>query len=168
MRTTAPPDGEGVHAGIPRVTSQGHQTDHCSRERAERRASRFAAGCSWFLGVGFGVPSLYGIWYFARTGQVASFLGFPTYGDGPFDRAGISTSLPLLISFLVVCTAEIGVGWLLWHQRSAAAMVSVTLLPIELLFWFGFDLPYGPPLGFLRTAAVLTALLMRRRRTSAY
>ena len=163
MRTTAAPLREGVDAATPTVTPRGHKADHCSRERPERKASRFAAGCSWFLGVGFGVPCLYGIWYFARTGQVASFLGFPTYGNGPFDRAGIATSLPLIISFLAVCAAEIGAGWLLWHQRVAGAMVSVALLPVELMFWIGFDLPYGPPLGFLRTAAVPTALLMRPR-----
>jgi hypothetical protein len=36
------------------------------------------------LGLGSGLPCVFGIHHFARTGQVWTFLGFPTYGDGPF------------------------------------------------------------------------------------
>jgi hypothetical protein len=34
-------------------------------------------------------------------------LGFPTYGGGPFEDAGIQTSVPLLVSFLLVCVGEV-------------------------------------------------------------
>ena len=34
--------------------------------------------------------------YFAATGEVWTFLGFPTYGGGPFERWGVSTSVALL------------------------------------------------------------------------
>ena len=52
------------------------------------------------LGLGFGVPCLLGLVHFARTGEVWTFMGFPTYGGGPFERLGLPTSVPLLAAFL--------------------------------------------------------------------
>ena len=45
--------------------------------------NRAAGVCSLVLGLGFGLPGVYGAWYYARQGRVWTFLGFPTYGDGP-------------------------------------------------------------------------------------
>src|SRR5215207_5206654 len=67
---------------------------------------RVAALLSWVLGLGFGLSCVYGIWYFADPGYVWTFLGFPTYGGGPFEDAGIVTTVPLLVLFLLVCVAE--------------------------------------------------------------
>lgn len=48
--------------------------------------TRVAAVCSLLLGLGFGLPGSYAAWYYARHGEVWTFLGFPTYGGGPFER----------------------------------------------------------------------------------
>jgi hypothetical protein len=77
---------------------------------------RVAALLSWVLGLGFGVPCVYGIWYFADRGYVWTFMGFPTYGGGPLEDAGIETTVSLLVLFLLVCVAELVVGWLLWRR----------------------------------------------------
>src|SRR3712207_7042967 len=45
----------------------------------------------WVTGLGFGVPGVYGIAHLAREGTVARFMGFPTYGEGPFEGVGIPT-----------------------------------------------------------------------------
>ena len=66
-----------------------------------------AASAAAFAGVGFGIPCIVGIWHLADTGEVWQFLGFPTYGDGPFDRIGLPTTTPLLAGFLAVCMAEV-------------------------------------------------------------
>ena len=51
-----------------------------------------AAGTlSVLLGLGFGLPCVFGIRHFAKTGEVWTFTWFPTYGDGPFERIGIPT-----------------------------------------------------------------------------
>ena len=47
-----------------------------------------AAVCSVVLGLGFGLPGAYGAWFLARSGEVWTFLGFPAYGGGPFERWG--------------------------------------------------------------------------------
>jgi hypothetical protein len=119
---------------------------------------KIAAACSWFLGLGFGLPCLYGTWYLARHGEVWTFLGFPTYGKAFFADHGIETSVPLLLTFLVVCVAELLVGWLLWQQSLAGEWLGLAILPVELVFWVGFALPFAFVLGALRTVLILVAL----------
>jgi hypothetical protein len=53
---------------------------------------------SWILGLGFGGPGAYGTWYLADRGNVRTFLGSPTYGDGPFESIRIETTTTLLIA----------------------------------------------------------------------
>ena len=74
---------------------------------------RAAAICSLVLGLGFGLPGAYGTWHFARHGEVWKFPGFPTYGDGPFQRWGLPISVALLLGFVTVCAAQVVVGVLL-------------------------------------------------------
>lgn len=96
---------------------------------------------------GVRLPCLLGVLHFARTGQAWTFLSFPTYGGGPYERVGLHTSVPLLIGFLAVCVAEIVIGLMLWRRDSVAPVLGYALLPLELAFWIGFALPVGPILG---------------------
>lgn len=117
---------------------------------------RVAAGLiSIFLGLGFGLPGIFGIRHFARTGEVWTFMGFPTYGKGPFERIGIPTSTPLLVGFVAVCLAEVVLGGMILADAPGAKVLALALLPVELAFWIGFALPLGPPLGIARTVLVL-------------
>ena len=120
--------------------------------------SRFAAVLAWVAGFGFGLPGAYGAAYLTSHDEVWSFLGYPTYGGGPFESWGFPT-LPMQMAFVVVCAAELVTGGLLWREHPAGRTMSLTLLPFELFFWFGFALPFGFVLGALRAA--LTALRTR-------
>ena len=120
--------------------------------------TKAAAVCSLVLGLGFGLPGAYGAWFYARHGEVWRFLGFPTYGDGPFERWGIPTSAALQVGFVAVCAAEVVVGVLLWSEAAIAPWLALALLPVELVFWTGFALPFGPLLGLARTALVIAIL----------
>ena len=126
---------------------------------------RIAALPAWLAGAGFGLPGVYAIWYFAQHHSVWTFLGYPTYGGGPFEDAGIATTMPLLVMFLLVCLAEVVAGWMLWRNHPAAPIVSLALLPVEFAFWIGFALPAGPVLGLTRTALVLPALFRSHPRS---
>jgi hypothetical protein len=105
--------------------------------------------------LGFGLPGLVGMMHFHRTGEVWTFMGFPTYGGGAFQRLGMPTSIGLLAAFLVVCLAEVAIGGMIWSGAPLARALSLVLLPFELVFWVGFTLPFGPPLGIARTVLVL-------------
>ena len=117
---------------------------------------RAAAGwISIFLGLGFGIPCLFAIRHLSETGQVWTFMGFPTYGGGPFEDAGIRSSAGLLAAFVVVCALEVLAGRWLWKRQRRGVTLAFGLLPFELVFWIGFALPVGLLLGAARTAALL-------------
>jgi hypothetical protein len=113
---------------------------------------RAAGGAAIGAGLGFGIPAAVGIGHFVQTGEVWLFLGFPTYGDGPFEQIGLETSVPLLGGYLVVCAAEVVLGVLILKRRPYARAASYALLPLELAFWVGFALPFGLVLGLIRVA----------------
>ena len=117
-----------------------------------------ASVACWMTGLGFGLPGVYGIAHLARTGTVARFMGFPTYGESPFERVGIKSSVPLLSAFVSLCAAECVAGGLLWGSRRSGAVLSLALLPAEFVFWIGFALPF-PPVG----AAVRIWSVLRNR-----
>jgi len=121
--------------------------------------TRAAAVLAWITGLGFGVPAVFGLRYFAQHHEVWTFMGFPTYGGGPFERWGISTSVPLLAGFIVVCFAELIVGTMLWSGRSIGLWLALTLVPFELVYWIGFALPFGLLFGAARTVLVIVALV---------
>lgn len=114
-----------------------------------------AAACSLVLGVGFGLPGLVGTLHLARTGEVWTFLGFPTYGSGPFERWGVPTSVALVAGFVLVCAAELVLGVMILVDAPGTKALAIALLPFELAYWVGFALPFGPPLGIARTVLLL-------------
>ena len=116
-----------------------------------------SAAASVLLGLGFGIPCLLGASHLARTGEVWMLLGFPTYGGGPFERVGLPTTVPLLGAYLAVCIAELVAAVLILTRSPAAPAVSWALLPVELVFWVGFALPLGPPLGIARVGLLALA-----------
>jgi hypothetical protein len=127
--------------------------------------SRVAAGQAWIVGLGFGLPGIYGTVYFARHGDIWYFMGFPTYRGEPFEAIGIPTTVGLLTGFITVCAAEVVAGVLLWKRRRSGLWLSLALLPLEAAYWLGFALPFGPLLGAGRTMAVIAEL--RGARASA-
>lgn len=121
--------------------------------------TRAAGVLAILLGLGFGIPGVIGARHFAREHEVWQFLGFPAYGDGPFERAGIETTVPLLVGFVVVCAAEVAVGVLLLADWHAALWLSLAILPFELAYWTGFALPFGFVLGLARVGLTVAVLL---------
>ncbi len=57
-----------------------------------------------------------------------------------YTPAARQTTVPLLVAFLVVCVAELVMGWLLWRGRRSGTVLAFALLPFELAFWVGFAL----------------------------
>lgn len=114
-----------------------------------------AAGISVFAGLAMGIPCIFSIRYFVLTGEVWHLAGFPTYGNGPFERVGLATSVGLLATFLAVCVAEVAVGVMIWQETPAATVLSIALFPIEMIFFVGFALPVPPMLAVARVALTL-------------
>jgi hypothetical protein len=121
--------------------------------------TRAAGVLALLLGLGFGIPGFIGLRYFAHQHEIWRFLGFPTYGEGPFERVGIATTVPLLAGYVIVCAAEVVVGALMLADVRPALWLSLALLPFELVYWTGFALPYGFVLGAARVGLTIVVLV---------
>ena len=108
---------------------------------------RTAAILHWIVGLGFGIPAIFGIRNLAAGRGILYFMGFPTYGRGPFERIGVQTTVPLLFAFLLLCLLECVAGWLLWRGEMLGAILSLALSLVGAIFWWGFALPVPPILA---------------------
>jgi hypothetical protein len=115
-------------------------------------AVRIAAALFAFTGLGFGLPGVYGMHSLATGRGVLVFMGFPTYGNGPFEhQLGLKSTAALVGLFVVVCALEVVAAVLLWQGRLAGAWLGVVLLLPGAIFWWGFALPIPPVLAVVRT-----------------
>jgi hypothetical protein len=116
---------------------------------------RVAAGLLWFAAAGFGIPCVLAVRDLTMGRGIPYVMGFPAYGEGPFESIGLRTTVPLLLAFLLVSVLEGVAGWLLWIGRRAGGVLAVILLPFGALFWWGFALPFGPVFALVRTILIL-------------
>ncbi len=118
-------------------------------------ALRVAAILQLFIAVGIGVFCIPAIRSMAMGRDIPIVMGFPAYGRGPFEGVGIPTTVPLLVAFLVVCVLEGVAGVLLWDGQKSGAILSLVLLPVGAIFWWGFALPIPPIFAVIWTILIL-------------
>lgn len=116
---------------------------------------RAAAILQMFIAVGIGVFCIPAIRNLAMGGDIPIVMGLPAYGRGPFERVGIPTTVPLLAAFLLVCILEGVAAALLWGGYKSGAILSLVLLPVGAVFWWGFELPIPPIFAMVWTILIL-------------
>ena len=116
---------------------------------------RVAAILNWIVAVGFGVFCFPAIRNLLIGRDIPIVMGFPAYGRGPFERAGIPTTVPLLAAFLLVCILEAVAGVLLWGGYKSGGVLALVLVPVGAIFWWGFALPIPPILALVWTILIL-------------
>jgi len=115
---------------------------------------RFAGVNSIVCPLGFGGFTIPAIVSVAQGHGILYTLGNPTYGNGPFERIGAPTTVPLLLAFLAACLVQLAGGLLLiWLRPSGFVVVPLGML-VSAPFWWGFDLPFA----WLSAALVLPTL----------
>ena len=67
----------------------------------------------------------------------------------------MQSTVPLLLLFVLVCLLECVAGWMLWSGTRSGAIFALALLPIAVVFWWGFALPIPPILATVWTALIL-------------
>jgi hypothetical protein len=107
-------------------------------------------------GLGFGVFTIPAILSVSQGHGILDTFGNPTYGDGPFEQAGIHTTVPLLAAFLAACVVQVIGGVLLLRPRPLGIAVSLAGMLFSAPFWWGFDLP----LAWYQASEALTLLLL--------
>lgn len=93
----------------------------------------------------------------ARRPRHSNVFGFPAYGRGPFERAGIRATVPLLVGYLLVCFLEVIAGWFVWRGSKAGAILAIALLPFGAIYWCGFALPIGPVFAVVRPVLIVSS-----------
>jgi hypothetical protein len=106
----------------------------------------------WGFG-GFAIPAIVSV---GQGHGIIYTFGNPTYGNGPFERIGVPTTVPLLAGFLAACVVQVAGGVLLLWPRPSGIVVSVLGILLGAPFWWGFDLPFA----WLNAAVVLTFLAL--------
>jgi hypothetical protein len=109
------------------------------------------------VAAGFGIPAPFVASYLLRERMLPSFMGlFDMYGGGVFDRFSPEAFAVVLGLFAALCALEAHAGWLLWNGERLGALMTLALVPIEVMFWAGFAVPI-PPLFAIARLGLLAA-----------
>ncbi len=121
------------------------------------------AALTWAYAIGFGGGTIPVAVYLRRHGTLPSFLGlFDAYAGPWWTRVGRPTFDRLLIAFLAVVVAACWAAWLVWNGSGAGVVITLIVLPIEAVFWFGFDLPIAKLIGVVRLVLLIVGWLALR------
>lgn len=117
-------------------------------------ALQASAALMWFIAISFGGPSAFVATHLLREGKLPHLFGlpFPAYSGGFFERWSPEVFAVLLGLFAALSALELFAGYLLWHGEPLGAVITIALVPIEVLFWAGFALPAPPVFGLVRIA----------------
>ena len=140
-------------------------------------ALKASAALMWLVAAGFGIPAPFVASYLLRERTLPGFMGlFPMYGRGMFERFSPVVFAVLIGLFTALCALEALAGWLLWHGEQLGALITIALLPIEVVFWGWVrstdpaadrDRPHRPSRGRLVGYALKRCLLWIAARQSA-
>jgi hypothetical protein len=120
--------------------------------------SQIAAFLLWVVALGWALPAPWLMWWVIARGRlpVLPLIGEPN--GGPFYRRLSRASFVVLLGLsLALGAAQAWAGWLLWEGQQLGAVVQFGLLPIEVVFWYGFALPIPPMLALMRIVLVVLA-----------
>lgn len=76
---------------------------------------------------------------------------------GPMEAFGIEAVIVTGIMFVVVSGLKLLAAYWLWHVRLDGAVLQIILLCLSAIFWYAFELPFGPVGGLIQI--VLVALV---------
>lgn len=77
--------------------------------------------------------------------------------SGPMEAFGIEAVIVTGIMFVVVSALKLLAAYWLWQGRTDGAILQIILLGLSAIFWYAFELPFGPVGGVIQI--VLLALV---------
>lgn len=120
--------------------------------------ARSYAVLTWVYVAAFGIPAVPISVYLLQNGRLPWFLDlFPMYGGPWSDRLGEGPLAVLFVAYLLVTIVVAFTAWLVWLGRRMGAVLSLTLIAVEAVFWIGFALPFPWVIGALRVALIALA-----------
>jgi hypothetical protein len=104
----------------------------------------------WIPGV---LPTLY--YAFARR-DLPRLAGIRLL-SGPFEALGMEALIVAGLVFVSVSALKLMAAYWLWHSRLESAILQLILLGLSAIFWYGFALPFGPPVGLAQVVLIALA-----------
>lgn len=71
------------------------------------------------------------------------------YG-GPFGNLGVDAAILTGLMFIIVSAFKLLAAYWIWQSRMDGAVLELILLGLSSIFWYGFALPFGPPVGLIQ------------------
>ena len=76
--------------------------------------------------------------------------------SGPFEVLGIDAIVVAGIVFVAISLLKLLAAYWIWQLRMDGLVLQLILIAASAIFWYGFALPLGPPLGLIQV--ILMAL----------
>ena len=70
--------------------------------------------------------------------------------SGPFEALGINALVVAGIVFVAISLLKLLAAYWTWRHRMDGPVLQLILLAISAIFWYGFALPVGPPVGLIQ------------------
>ena len=113
----------------------------------------------WVVAFGWALlPTPWLMWWVVVRGRlpVLPLIGEPN--GGPFYlNYSHAVFVVLLAAAFVLGLVQAWAGWLLWNGQRSGALLQFALLPVEAVFWYGFEIPIPPFLALARVILVVLA-----------
>lgn len=86
----------------------------------------------------------------------------PTVGPirllaGPMEALGIEAVIVTGLVFVVVSALKLLAAYWLWQSRLDGALLELILLGLSAIFWYAFELPFGPIAGLVQIILIVLA-----------
>lgn len=95
----------------------------------------------WIFGI---IPPMY---YAYVHRSFPTVWGIRLLDGGPFGKLGIDAAILAGIMFIIVSSFKLLAAYWLWNSRMDGVVLELILLALSAIFWYGFALPFGPPIG---------------------
>lgn len=77
--------------------------------------------------------------------------------SGPIEALGIEALIVTGLLFVVVSALKLLAAYWIWHGRMDGAILQIILLSLSAIFWYAFELPFGPLSGVIQVALLALA-----------
>lgn len=106
------------------------------------------------LGWGLSVPPV--LKYALTHRRLPTLFGIRLLG-GPLEALGVESVVVAGLVFVVVSGLKLLAAYWLWHARADGAVLEMILLGLSALFWYAFELPFGPLAGIPQVVLIALA-----------
>ena len=108
-----------------------------------------------FDGLGFGLGILLPLYYAFTRRVLPTVGGIRLLDGGPFAKLEMDALLVVGLVFVIISGLKLMAAYWLWNSRLDGAALELILLALSAIFWYGFALPFGPPIGLAQVVLLV-------------